>query len=1000
VQSGLKEGGAVRGRNFPIAVLIAICVVLWSAAPSHAATPLYPNLKTLSPRDLRFDSADVDASEATVTHKVLRFSNTVWDTGPGRLEVRGLIDSKTKTGPATQRVYDDGGGFSDLSVGSFYYHPAHGHYHFDDWGRYELWTKAGYDAWLASGRTQGNPTVGGKTTSCMIDEEFIRNVPNQPYPPAYDTEGCFPDSKGRMRQGISPGWGDTYDYFRFEQWIDLGASGSLANGQYVLRSVVDPTNKIYESQSKADVARESAEDNEAITMFSVQNGTLVDSNPPTGSVRVNDINASTSSPNVTVKVLGRDDISGVTQLRLSNDGNAWSPAQAYTGKESTAQAIAWNLTNSTYGGNDFDGTKTVYVQFKDATGKWSAAESDTIVLDRGGGSSAYSNAILADGPVGYWRLGEKSGTTASDAAGANIGTYRNGALLGQPSLLPGDSANTSVRFDGGNDYVDIPSSAALSPTAKVSLEAWIKPIALPSTGSFVSVASKPESYSLQFNGPRLEFTIMQSGTRRRLQAPAGAIVTGQAYHVVGTYDGSTQRLYVNGAEVAHAPLTGAVTANSNALDIASWSGGSEPFNGTIDEVAVYAGALSAARVGVHYQAGSGGPPPDTTVKDPSNLSATAVSDKEIDLKWIDNSDNEGEFRIERDTSPSFSSPVVQAAWANATSFADTGLTSGTTYYYRVRARNATDTSAYSNVANATTLAAGPLPLPNEAPVEPRPSIVPPPSALGLGYAAAVIDDEPSAYWRLDETGGDEALDARGTNPGTYRGDPQLGQAGLLPADPSDTSVRFDGVGDRVEIPSSVSLSPARVSVEAWIEPVALPRRGRVVVVAGKLGSYSLELSGARLELAIWLGRRVVRLRAPAGAIEAGRAKHVVGVYDGSTLRLFVDGARVAAARRPGVMALGGRPFEIGSAVGSGRAFRGAIDEVAVYGRALAGGQVAAHYRAGTPPRSRAARQSQSALASHYEFTSAIPAYCHLRAADTNAAEAIAIASAPWLRPLS
>ncbi len=928
--SELKKSGAALVR---VALGAAVLVLLLSTASAQAATPLYPNLKTLSPRDLRFDSADVDASEATVTHKVLRFSNTVWDTGPGRLEVRGLIDSKTKTGPATQRVYDDGGGFTDLSVGSFYYHPAHGHYHFDNWGRYELWTKAGYDAWLASGRTQGNPTVGGKTTSCMIDEEFIRNVPNQPYPPAYGTEGCFPDSQGRMLQGISPGWGDTYDYFRFEQWIDLGATGSLANGQYVLRSVVDPTNKIYESPNKGDVARESAEDNEAITMFSVQNGILVDSNPPTGSVRINDINTGTASPNVTVKVLGRDDISGVTQLRFSNDGNAWSLAQAYTGKESNTQTIAWSLTDPAYGGNNIDGTKTVYVQLKDATGNWSAAESDTIVLDRGGGSSAYSNAVLADGPVGYWRLGEKSGTTASDAAGANLGAYRNGALLGQPSLLPGDSANSSVRFDGSNDYVDIPSSSALSPTAKVSLEAWIKPVALPSTGNFASVASKPESYSLQFNGPRLEFTIMQSGARRRLQAPVGAIATGQVYHVVGTYDGASQRLYVNGAEVASASLGGAITANSNELDLASWSEGGEPFNGTIDEVAVYAGALSAARVGAHYQAGSGAAPPDTTVKDPSSLSATAVSETRIDLKWIDNSTNEGEFLIQRDTNSSFPSPVVLSAWANSTSFQDTGLTPGTTYYYRVRARNATDTSAYSNVANATTLTAPPPPPPPPPPTE---------------YRAAVIADGPVGYWRLGEKSGTTASDAAGANLGAYRNGALLGQPSLLPGDSANTAVRFDGSNDYVAIPSTAALRPtAKVSLEAWIKPLALPTTGNFASIASKPESYSLQFNGPRLEFTIMQSGARRRLQAPVGTIATGQAYHVVGTYDGSIQRLYVNGAEVASASLGGAITTNSNALDIASWSGGSEPFNGTIDEVAVYAGALSAARVGAHYQAGS-----------------------------------------------------
>ncbi len=927
--SGFRKSVAGRKRGPFASLLLAALLLGLSAVPAHAATLQYPNLKTLAPRDLRFDNADVDAGEPTVMHNVLRFSNTVWDTGPGRLEMRGLIDPTTKTGPATQRVYDDGGGFTDFPAGSFYYHAAHQHYHYDNWGRYELWTKAGYENWLASGRTVGNPTVGAKTTSCMTDEEFIRNVPNQPYPPVYGTEGCFPDSQGKMLQGISPGWGDTYDYFRFEQWIDLGAAGTLADGQYVLRSVVDPQNKIYESPNKADVTREGQEDNEAITMFSVSKGQLVDSNPPSGSVRVNNIDASTSSPNVTVRVLGRDDISEVTQLRLSNDGNTWSSFQAYTGKESTAQAIAWNLTDSAYGGNNFDGTKTVYVQFKDASGKLSEPESDSIVLDRGGGSSAYSNAVMGDGPVGYWRLGEKSGTTATDTSGGDNGTYKNGALLGQPSLLAGDSANTAVRFDGTNDLVAIPSSSALSPATKVSVEAWIKPNALPTTGNFASVASKPESYSIQFNGPRLEFTIMQSKARRRLQAPAGAIVTGQAYHVVGTYDGTTQRLYVNGAEVASAALTGAITTNTNALDIGSWNEGAEDFNGTIDEVAVYAGALSAARVGAHYEAGSGAAPPDPTVKDPSSLSATAASESEIDLKWVDNSTNEGEFLIQRDTSPSFESPVILPVWANTTSYADTGLSPGTTYYYRVRARNATDSSGYSNTANATTLTSTPPPPPPE-------------------YRSAVIADEPVGYWRLGEASGTVAVDEKAADPGTYRNGALLAQPSLLAGDSANTAVRFDGTNDLVAIPSSSALSPAtKVSVEAWIKPNALPTTGNFASVASKPESYSIQFNGPRLEFTIMQSKARRRLQAPAGAIVTGQAYHVVGTYDGTTQRLYVNGAEVASAALTGAITTNTNALDIGSWSEGAEDFNGTIDEVAVYAGALGPARVGVHYEAGS-----------------------------------------------------
>src|SRR5205807_5731550 len=103
--------------------------------------------------------------------------------------------------------------------------------------------------------------------------------------------------------------------------------------------------------------------------------------------------------------------------------------------------------------------------------------------------------------------------------------------------------------------------------------------------------------------PLLEFTIIQNGTRKRLQAPSGTVVAGQTYHVVGTYDGTTRRLYVNGAEVATGALTGAATATTNPLYMASWNGGAEVLKGTIDEVAVYSTALTAARVSAHYAAG-------------------------------------------------------------------------------------------------------------------------------------------------------------------------------------------------------------------------------------------------------------------------------------------------------------------------------------------------------------------------------------------------------------
>lgn len=90
-------------------------------------------------------------------------------------------------------------------------------------------------------------------------------------------------------------------------------------------------------------------------------------------------------------------------------------------------------------------------------------------------------------------------------------------------------------------------------------------------------------------------------------------------------------------------------------------------------------------------------PPDA----PSNLAATASACNQINLTWVDNSDNESTFRIERCTD-GVSYAEIDYVGANITSYSDTTVDENTTYYYRVRARNSAGDSGYSNVDTATT----------------------------------------------------------------------------------------------------------------------------------------------------------------------------------------------------------------------------------------------------------------------------------------------------------
>lgn len=87
---------------------------------------------------------------------------------------------------------------------------------------------------------------------------------------------------------------------------------------------------------------------------------------------------------------------------------------------------------------------------------------------------------------------------------------------------------------------------------------------------------------------------------------------------------------------------------------------------------------------------------------PSGLNATAVSDSQVNLAWTDNSTNETAFFIERSINNSVFSQIGSVG-VNVTSFSDTGLSSSTAYYYRIRASNSGGNSPYSGSVGVTTL---------------------------------------------------------------------------------------------------------------------------------------------------------------------------------------------------------------------------------------------------------------------------------------------------------
>jgi hypothetical protein len=94
--------------------------------------------------------------------------------------------------------------------------------------------------------------------------------------------------------------------------------------------------------------------------------------------------------------------------------------------------------------------------------------------------------------------------------------------------------------------------------------------------------------------------------------------------------------------------------------------------------------------------------PQTLPAAPSKLTARANSQTQIDLTWLDNANNETGYFVERSATGTSGWTRVATLGAGMKSYADTGLTRNTKYYYRVQAYNGAGSSPYSSIVSTTT----------------------------------------------------------------------------------------------------------------------------------------------------------------------------------------------------------------------------------------------------------------------------------------------------------
>jgi hypothetical protein len=162
---------------------------------------------------------------------------------------------------------------------------------------------------------------------------------------------------------------------------------------------------------------------------------------------------------------------------------------------------------------------------------------------------------------------------------------------------------------------------------------------------------------------------------------------------------------------------------------------------------------------------------------------------------------------------------------------------------------------------------------------------------------------------------------------------------------------FDG-GSYVEVGDSSSLQSSAISIEAWVNQFGSPGSYKYIIAkhyASGYASYGL-YTGSSGGLRFYIGHENGFVLSPdAGTgIWDGNWHHIVGIYDGSNVRLYVDGAEISSGTPTTKnIAYNNNDLYIGS-YGTGYYFTGLIDEIKVYNRALSSQEVLDHYNAATP----------------------------------------------------
>lgn len=669
-----------------------------------------------------------------------------------------------------------------------------------------------------------------------------------------------------------------------------------------------------------------------------RNGTLVTTNNPNpwvlsdaptrptgeGSLAINGSGAGAlGTSNVTATVSNGNGLGDVMGYRMD-----FSPTNVLTGVEEIYNDQFWVIAKRAPG---FTFETDLQFQVAEPLGSYAA---NLFKL--------YHRTSSASG-VGAWT--ELATSTAVDANQRTLlfdnltlfqgGTTHNAEFLvarqAASSTTPSAVAGTALDFDGTDDVVDL-RTLSLSGSA-LTLQAWVQPDAVNNQRTVVSVGS---GTGLHIENGKAVYSVNIGGTSQSVTGSVD-LTPGTWYHLAGTFDGTTLRVYVDGIEDGSQAAAGSYALLENGY-IGAGSGVTSAFDGRVDEVAIWTVARSANEIVGSFQSPLAGSESGLAYYFQfAEGSGSITTDTQTQRFGTLINMNTGTVWV-----PS-SIPVYTATVATQTPatgdtapavFGATGVTMD------FSANTQANTIAVARFATAppglTTIL--------EEVFDAQYWVVR--RAAGGTFATDLtfavnggVGSYTANLFKLYRRSADgtgtwtEVSSASSVNAGqqtvTFSGITEFGQffvardvaAGMTPSTVAGTALDFNGTNGEVNLQSTYIAGNA-LSVEAWVRPDAFSGDQTIVSVGSDL---DLRFTNGQAVFALEIGGAVQTVTGSTTLL-AERWHHVAGTYDGTTLSVIVNGESDGTLNASGTVAALGT-FRLGAGAGF---YDGLLDEVRLW----------------------------------------------------------------------